>query len=126
MRRRISGILNAIGANATGDCPLLGSECDAHCGQEGQGQHRQGDVPVPAVPTTDLIAIQADLLLGRFEAFLDFPPLTGHAGQRHQTRVGRTEDNVVGEFVRVGDRPAHQQPVISRRLLEAKQAKPKA
>ena len=53
--------------------PLLAGEVDPHRRQEGERQHRQGDVPVPAVPAADLVAVQPDLLLGRLEALLDRP-----------------------------------------------------
>ena len=53
--------------------PLLAGEGDPHRRQEGERQHRQGDVPVPAMPAAHLVAVQPDLLLGRFEALLDRP-----------------------------------------------------
>ena len=53
--------------------PLLAGEVDPHRRQEGQRQHRQGDVPVPAMPAAHLVAVQPDLLLGRLEALLDRP-----------------------------------------------------
>src|SRR4051794_38986055 len=46
-------------------------ELHPHGGKEGQGQHGEGDVPVPAVPGADFVIGQADFLLGDFEAFLN-------------------------------------------------------
>ena len=53
--------------------PLLAGEVDPHRRQEGQRQHRQGDVPVPAMPAAHVVAVQPDLLLGRLEVLLDRP-----------------------------------------------------
>jgi hypothetical protein len=41
-------------------------------------------VPVPGVVAADLVVIQADLVLGRLEAFLDRPPGAGHPDQLGQ------------------------------------------
>src|SRR6266851_5499048 len=41
--------------------------------QECQGEHRQGDVPVPGVVEADLIVIQAGLVFRGAEAFLHGP-----------------------------------------------------
>jgi hypothetical protein len=60
--------------------PLLGGEFDPHRRQEGERQHRQSDVPVPAVPAAHLIAVQP--LLGRLEALLDRPAPTGDPASR--------------------------------------------
>jgi hypothetical protein len=37
------------------------------------GQQGQGDVAVPAWPFADFVVVQADLVLGLLEAFLDLP-----------------------------------------------------
>lgn len=41
------------------------------------GEHGQGDVPVPGVVFADLVVVEASLVLGGLEAFLDRPPDTG-------------------------------------------------
>jgi len=61
--------------------PLLAGEVDPHRRQEGQRQHRQSDVPVPAMPAAHLVAVQPDLLFGRLEALLDRPAPAGDPGQ---------------------------------------------
>ena len=91
--------------------PLLGGEFDPHRRQEGERQHRQGDVPVPAMPAAHLVAVQPDLLLGRLEALLDRPAPTGDPGQRLQAGGGRAEHDVICHRVRLGELAAHQQPV---------------
>jgi hypothetical protein len=55
--------------------PFFRVDLDPHHRQEGQRQHRQGDVPVPAVPTPNFVVSQADFLLGRFEALFNLPSL---------------------------------------------------
>lgn len=46
-------------------------------GEEGMGEHGQGDVPVPGMPFADPVVVQAALVLGGLEAFLDRPPGAG-------------------------------------------------
>src|SRR4051794_20952039 len=82
-------------------------------------------MPVPAVPGTDLVIRQADLLLGDLKAFLDGPALSGNAGERGQARVRRAEDNVIGELVRLARMATDEQPVLPGRLLQAHQAHPR-
>ena len=105
--------------------PPLGGEFDPHRRQEGERQHRPGDVPVPAVPAAHLVAVQPDLLLGRLEALLDRPAPTGDPGQRLQAGGGRAEHDVIRHLVRLGELAAHQQPVVPRRLLQAEQPEPR-
>jgi hypothetical protein len=49
-------------------------------GEEGHREHREGDVAIPAMPRADLVFVQPGLLLGRLEAALDGPSLTGGDG----------------------------------------------
>src|SRR3954447_22247744 len=100
-------------------------ELDAHRREKGQRQHSQGDVPVPAVAGADLVIGQADLLLGDLEAFLDRPAPSGDAGESGQAGVRWTEDDVIGELVRLARMAADEQPVIPGRLLQAHQAYPR-
>ena len=41
--------------------------------QQGEGEHHQRDVAVPAVPAARLVVIEAELILGGLEAVLDRP-----------------------------------------------------
>jgi len=125
MRRRISGMLKAIGRMRQIPRPLLAGEVDPHRRQEGQRQHRQGDVPVPAMPAAHLVAVQPDLLLGRFEALLDRPAPAGDPGQRLQAGGGWAEHDVVRHLVGLGELAAHQQPVVPWGLLQAEQPEPR-
>ena len=80
---------------------------------------------IPAVPGTDLVIGQADLLLSDFEALLDGPAPSGDAGEGGQRGVRRAEDDVIGELVRLARMTADKQPVIPGRLLQAHQAHPR-
>src|SRR3954454_14197311 len=101
--------------------PFFSIDLDTHHRQEGQGQHGQGDVPVPAMPTPDLAVIEADFLLGGFETFFNAPALTGNQGQGLQAGVGGTDHDIVRQLFRFGDLPTHQQPLVPRLLLLAEQ-----
>src|ERR671910_137260 len=98
--------------------PLLGGEFDPHRRQEGERQHRQGDVPVPAVPAAHLVAVQPDLLLGRLEALLDRPAPIRPPGWWRPGRTRRSRPS----------RPAWRAcgaPAASGRLLQAEQPEPR-
>ena len=60
-------------------------------------EHRQGDVSVPAVPSADLVLVQADLALGALEGLLDRPPGAGDPDQLAQRGAGGPEAQVVGQ-----------------------------
>src|SRR4051812_11067193 len=81
-------------------------------------------MPVPAVPGADLVIRQADLLLGDLEALLDGPAPSGDTGESGQAGIGRAEDHVIGELVRLARMATDEQPVIPGRLLQAHQAHP--
>ena len=65
-------------------------------------------MPVPGVVAADLVVVQAGLVLGGLEAFLDRPPGPGHGDQLGQGGAGR---GVAGEERQLpaGDRAADQQ-----------------
>jgi hypothetical protein len=42
-------------------------------GHYGEGEHDERDMPVPAVPEAGLVVIEAEFILGGFEAVLDRP-----------------------------------------------------
>ena len=44
--------------------------------QHGEGKHDQRDMPVPAMPGTGLIMLEAELGLGGLEAVLDRPAMS--------------------------------------------------
>ena len=72
-------------------------------GQVGVGEHGQGDVPVPAVESSDLVLVQTDLVLGGLEAFLDRPAGTGHTYELVDRGSGGAVAQVVGQLGWVGD-----------------------
>ena len=63
-----------------------------------RAQHGEGDVPVPGVVAADLVLVEADLVLGGLEAFLDRP---AGAGDADQVLVGGS-----GRGRSTGSRPA--------------------
>src|ERR1700755_356214 len=66
-------------------------------GQDGVGEHDEGDVPVPRVPAAYLGLVQADAFTG-LEAGLHVPAGAGHPDQDPQWhRVGRPA-SVAGQF----------------------------
>ena len=70
-----------------------------HRRQDGMGQQRQGDMPVPARPAPHLVVGQPDLLLGRLEAALHRPAGPGRLGQPGQRRAGRAGRQVVRQLL---------------------------
>ena len=44
-------------------------------GHHGEGQHDERDVAVPTMPGTGLVVIEAEFVLGGFEAVLDRPAM---------------------------------------------------
>src|SRR5271163_398985 len=55
-------------------------------GDHGEGQHDQRDMTVPAMPGTAFVVIEAEFVLGGFEAVLDSPAM---AFDQHQLLHGR-------------------------------------
>jgi hypothetical protein len=68
--------------------------------KEGKREHGQCGVPVPGVVAADLVVVQAGLVLGGLEAFLDRPPGVGHPHELSQRGAARAlgPDHVVDEF----------------------------
>src|SRR6478735_3271274 len=79
--------------------PFSGFVCGD--GQEGVGEHGQGDVPVPGVVFADLVFVEPDLVLTGAEAFLDWPAGAGHGDQITESCVFGVVAFVVGEFAGV-------------------------
>src|SRR5437867_1738544 len=55
--------------------------------EEGEGQHRERDVVVPALPTTAFVVVQSELVFELLVALLDPPADLGDAYEARQ--VGR-------------------------------------
>jgi hypothetical protein len=51
-------------------------------GQEGAGEHGEGDPPVPGGPAADLVLVQAGEAFAGLEILLDGPPEPGGLDQR--------------------------------------------
>jgi hypothetical protein len=49
--------------------------------EDGQGEHGEGDEPVPGRPAADLVVVQAGLVLAGLEQFLDAPAAAGDPSQ---------------------------------------------
>ena len=81
-------------------------------GQIGVGQHREGDVAVPAGPGTDLVLVEADLALGGLETGLDRPARAGDPHQIGQCRAMGGVGEVEGELVRRGHAAPEQQALL--------------
>jgi hypothetical protein len=79
-------------------------------------------VPVPAVPGTDFVIGEADLLLGHLEAFLDGPASTGDLREGGKGGPVRAENDVIGEIRRILATAPDQQPMLPGRLLQPGQA----
>ena len=51
---------------------------DAH---HGKGEHHKRHMPVPAMPRTAFVVIEAEFVLGSLEAILDRPAMAFHCDQ---------------------------------------------
>src|SRR5450756_2735585 len=74
-------------------------------------QESQGDVAIPAVPTTNLVLVQSDLILGQLEGFLDHPTHSGYPNHLGEARLPWSEHIVVGYFRLIGYAAPSEQPV---------------
>ncbi|WP_328436426.1 hypothetical protein OHA71_02705 [Streptomyces sp. NBC_00444] len=74
-----------VGDRVVLGCNLLRGVLGALAGQEGQGDHRAGDVAVPGVPAADLVPAQPGDLFRLLVVLLDPPP---HSGPAHSLRQG--------------------------------------
>jgi hypothetical protein len=75
VRRRREGAV-AIGEVGAGD------------GEPGQGEHAEGDVPVPGLVEADLVVVEADLVLADLEALLHAPSGSRELLARRHWAVG--------------------------------------
>ena len=119
--------LGGCGASARSAAPLAcpggGSGLGADRRQERLGDQDQGHVPIPAIPATNLVVVQADLVLGGLEAFLDRPADPRHPDQLGQAGTGRAETGVEGQLS-IRQPPAHQQPEPAARPAGSDQRDP--
>ena len=104
-------------------CPGGGSGLGADRRQERLGDQHQGHMPIPAIPATNLVVVQADLVLGGLEAFLDRPADPRHPDQLGQAGTGRAETGVEGQLS-IRQPPAHQQPEPTARPAGSDQRDP--
>src|SRR3954449_863291 len=65
--------------------------------QQGEGQHHQRDVAVPAVPAAGLVVVEPELGLGGLERVLDRPAPTLDADQHLERGAGRAPGGEVGQ-----------------------------
>lgn len=107
MRCRISGRLSSTSSLSASGAPFGPGD-----GREGVGEHREGDVPVPAGVLTDLVVVQAGLALGGLEGLLDRPPGAGDAHQIGQAHALGSVAEVVRQLGRVGQAAAGRRPVL--------------
>ena len=56
-------------------------------GHHGEGEHDQGDMPMPAMPGAALVVIEAEFVLGGLEAVLDGPAMAFHRDQLFRGRA---------------------------------------
>src|SRR3712207_3510616 len=84
--------------------------CQTHYHQEGVRQEAKRYVPVPAVPLSYLILIEADLPLGLLKAILYGPAPACDSDQFVGVCVRRSVAQVVGDLLGFCEAPAHQQP----------------
>lgn len=100
MRRRISLTVSGIRSSPSA-CGGLGwwAVClGAQHGEQGVGEHRQGDVPVPAGVGADLVLVQTGFALAGLEGFLDPPPPAGNSDQLGQGGGGRAGADAIGQL----------------------------
>src|SRR5271170_2638295 len=74
-----------------------GFECGSD-GEDGGGEHGEGDPPVPGGPAADLVLVQPGDALAGLEVFLDGPAEPGDADQGGQRDRVRSVAAVEGQF----------------------------
>ena len=87
--------------------------------QAGVGQHRQGDVPVPAIPFTSTGPTHLSLSLKHSSSQRVRPPAPV------PSRINRAEADVIGQLPGLGDAAPDQQPVPLARLLQGPDLHPR-
>ena len=80
-------------------------------GEEGVGEHGQGDMSVPGVPGTNLVVVESDFVLGGSEALFDGPARSGDVDKLCESGVVWVVAVVERELAAV-DGPADQVLVV--------------
>ena len=89
--------------------PFFGGVCGD--GEEGVGEHGEGDMSVPGVPGADLVIIESEFVLAGSEAFLDGPACAGHADEFSESGMVGVIAAVERKFT-VVDGPTDQVVVV--------------
>ena len=76
--------------------PFFGGVCGD--GEEGVGEHGEGDMSVPGVPGADLVVVESDFVLSRSETFFDGPACPGHVDEFSEAGVVGVVAVVESEF----------------------------
>jgi hypothetical protein len=127
--RRCRGCLPPSPASPGSGCPQLQPPCCDKAAAKVSHLHSIPQrlvalhVPIPAIPATNLVVVQADLVLGGLEAFLDRPADPRHPDQLGQAGTGRAETGVEGQLS-IRQPPAHQQPEPTARPAGSDQRDP--
>ena len=74
----------------------------------GEGQHDERDMAMPTVPRAGLVVVEAEFILGRFEAVFDGPAVALDPDQGRDISTGRTPGREIGQIA-IRDVAADQQ-----------------
>jgi hypothetical protein len=80
-------------------------------GEEGVGEHGEGDMSMPGVPGADLVVVESDFVFAGSETFFDGPARPGHVDEFSDACVVWVVAVVESEFT-VVDGSADQVPVV--------------
>src|SRR5210317_810987 len=89
-----------------GRAALIGAE--PH--KKGACSHHKAHVPMPSVPRACLAVIEAHIILGAQETFLDCPAQPGGGGQFRQCRVRAGISEVIRDGLRITQASTRKQP----------------
>jgi hypothetical protein len=67
-------------------------------GEEGVGEHAEGDMSVPCAPGADLVVVESDFVFAGSEAFFDGPARAGHVDEFSEVGVVGVVAVVESEF----------------------------
>src|ERR1700704_718205 len=93
-RRWLGGAISGSAAASVKFCfwfscwrPFFGFVCGD--GEEGVGEHGEGDMSVPGVPRAYLIVVESGFILAGSKTFFDGPACPGHVDEFSEACVGR-------------------------------------
>lgn len=89
--------------------PFFGVVCGD--GEEGVGEHGEGDMSMPGVPGADLVVVESDFVFAGSETFFDGPARPGYVDELSDARVVWVVAVVESEFT-VVDGSADQVLVV--------------